>query len=122
MFSQLLRNRQLCALWLAQLISNFGDWLAMMGLFSLVAFRLQAPPYQISWVMMAFLLPAAIIGPLAGVFIDRWDLKKTMIVSDVIRAILVLLFVLPLSIYSVALVMLLLSLVSVFFTPAQKYR
>ena len=46
-------------------------------------------------------------------------MKKTMIVSDVIRAILVLLFVLPLSIYSVALVMLLLSLVSVFFTPAQ---
>jgi MFS family permease len=119
MFSQLLRNRQLCALWLAQLISSFGDWLATMGLFSLVAFRLQAPPYQISWIMIAFLLPAAIIGPVAGVFIDHWNLKKTMIVSDVIRAILVLSFALPLSIYQIALLMLCLSLVSVFFTPAQ---
>jgi hypothetical protein len=40
-FRQILKNRQFFALWLAQLVSNFGDWLALLALFSFIAFRLQ---------------------------------------------------------------------------------
>lgn len=38
-FAGVLRNRQFLALWLAQLVSSLGDWLALMAVFSLVTFR-----------------------------------------------------------------------------------
>ncbi|HEV8369492.1 MAG TPA: hypothetical protein VGQ39_16170 [Pyrinomonadaceae bacterium] len=45
-FGRVLKNRQFCALWLAQLVSSFGDWLALLALFSYIAFRLQGTPSQ----------------------------------------------------------------------------
>ena len=87
-FRQVLKNRQFFALWLAQLVSSFGDWLALLALFSLIAYRLHGPPSQVSWMLISFTLPAAFLGPVAGVFVDRWNVKRTMIASDLIRAVL----------------------------------
>jgi len=89
-----LRNRAFFRLWLAQLISSIGDWLAILALFSLASFRLQGTPLQVAAMMIAFVAPVAFIGPLAGVFADRWDVKRTMIGSDLIRAGLVALLAL----------------------------
>jgi MFS family permease len=118
-FSTVLRIPQFFCLWLAQLVSSFGDWLAMVALFSLVAFRWQGTPYQVSGIILAYLVPVAVLGPLAGVFVDRWNLKRTMVMSDLLRAGIVLLLILATSLSQVYLLVALLSAVSIFFLPAQ---
>ncbi|MGH9779269.1 MAG: MFS transporter [Candidatus Acidiferrales bacterium] len=118
-FGQVLRNRQFFTLWVAQLVSNFGDWLALLALFSLVAFRWQGTAYEVSGIFIAFALPWALLGPVAGVFVDRWDLKRTMIASDVVRGGLVLLLAWVSDVYQVYAVVSALGTVSTFFVPAQ---
>lgn len=118
-FGQVLRNRQFLALWLAQAVSNFGDWLALLGLFSLVAFRWQGTPYQVSGILIAFVIPMAFLGPIAGVFVDRWDVKRTMITSDLARAVLTALLGVAAALPQIYLLIFALSAVSCFFLPAQ---
>lgn len=118
-FRRVLANRQFFVLWLAQLVSNFGDWLALLALFSLVTFRWQGTPYEVSGIFLAFALPWAFLGPLAGVFVDRWHLKRTMIGSDLIRAGLVVLLAFAGELYQIYAITLALSAVSCFFVPAQ---
>jgi DHA3 family macrolide efflux protein-like MFS transporter len=118
-FRQVLKNKQFRALWLAQLVSNFGDWLALLALFSYIAFRLHGTPSQIGWMLISFTLPVAVLGPIAGVFVDRWDLKKTMIASDVFRAILAGLLAVSTELYQIYFLAFALSCVSCFFLPAQ---
>jgi MFS family permease len=74
---------------------------------------------QVAMVLVAFLTPLAVVSPIAGVYVDRWNLKATMIASDLIRAamVLVLVFVRDLNvIYATLFAM---STVSAFFVPAQ---
>lgn len=118
-FARVLRNRQFLALWLAQLVSSFGDWLALLAVFSLVTFRWQATPHEIAGIFLAFASPFAFFGPLAGVFVDRFDLKRTMIASDIVRALLAAVLVFAGDVGQVYALLLGLSCVSVFFLPAQ---
>lgn len=119
-FGQVLKNRQFFALWLAQFISNFGDWLAVLALFSLVAFRWKGTPYQVAGIFLAYGIPWAFLGPIAGVFVDRWNLKWTMISSDLIRAVLAALLALaPDDLLPVYFLFFALNAVSCFFMPAQ---
>jgi MFS family permease len=118
-FRQLVKNRQFLALWVSQLVSNFGDWLALIALFSLIGYRQQGTPSQLSAILVSFVVPMAFLGPVAGVFVDRWDVKKTMIASDVLRAVIAALLVLPVSLPQTYLLIFALSCVSCFFLPAQ---
>jgi MFS family permease len=118
-FKRVLMNRRFFALWLAQLVSAFGDWLALLALFSFVAYHLHGAPSQVSWMLISFTLPAAFLGPIAGVFVDRWDVKRTMIVSDLIRAVLAALLAFSTDLSQIYLLVFALSSVSCFFQPAQ---
>jgi MFS family permease len=118
-FKQVLMNRQFFALWLAQLVSAFGDWLALLALFSFVAYRLHGVPSQVSWMLISFTLPAAFLGPIAGVFVDRWDVKRTMIISDLIRAVLAALLAFSTDLSQIYFLGFALTSVSCFFLPAQ---
>jgi len=118
-FGQVLKNRQFLALWLANLVSSFGDWLAFLSLFSLIAFRWHGTPSQVSGILIAFVTPLAVFGPVAGVFVDRWDLKRTMIASDLIRAVLAALLAFAPGVFHIYVLVFALSLVSSFFLPAQ---
>ncbi|MBI1788137.1 MAG: MFS transporter [Acidobacteria bacterium] len=114
-----LANRLFRRLWLAQMVSIFGDFVAIYAVFSVVSFRMRGTAAEVSGIMVSFLLPLALIGPVAGVFVDRWDVRRTMISSDLIRAVLVLLLMFattPVHIYAIFFV---LSAVSSFFIPAQ---
>jgi len=51
---------------LAQLVSIFGDFLAIFAIFSIVSFRLHGSPAQVSGVMVAYMLPQALVGPAAA--------------------------------------------------------
>ncbi|MBZ5521301.1 MAG: MFS transporter [Acidobacteriia bacterium] len=108
-------------LWFAQLVSVFGDFLALFGVISLITFRMHGNPVQITTVMLAFMLPMAIVSPPAGVFVDRWNVKRLMIASDLIRALLVLALAMPFvtNVFHISLIFAALSAVSSFFAPAQ---
>jgi MFS family permease len=118
-FGQVLKNRQFLLLWLAQLISNFGDWLAILALFSLIAFRYHGSSYEVAGIMIAFVIPMAFLGPVAGVFVDRWNTKRTMISSDLIRAVILGLMILATALPHMYALIFALSAVSSFFMPAQ---
>jgi hypothetical protein len=55
-----------------------------------VTFQLHGTATQVAMVLVSFMAPLAIASPLAGVFVDRWHLKRTIIASDLIRGVLVL--------------------------------
>src|SRR5215470_16359241 len=106
-------------LWLAQLVSVFGDFLAIFAVLSYVSFNLHATAAQVTLITVSFMIPFAIIGPVAGVFVDRWNVKRTMIASDLIRAGLAIALVFAGSLFQVYAILFLLSAVSAFFVPAQ---
>src|ERR1041384_7322993 len=86
-FSEVLRLRPVRRLWIAQIVSVFGDFLAIFAIIALVTFKLHGTATQVAMVLVAFMAPFAIVSPLAGVFVDRWHLKRTMIASDLIRGV-----------------------------------
>jgi MFS family permease len=106
-------------LWLATLVSVFGDFLALYAVFSAMTFRMHASPRAITLVTVFFLLPMALIGPVAGVFVDRWDSKRTMVVSDLMRAVLVLGLVVAHTPWHIYAVFFAVSTFSSFFNPAR---
>jgi MFS family permease len=106
-------------LWIAQIISTFGDFLALFAVIGVLTFRLNATPQQVTGVQISYLLPVAILGVLAGVFVDRWPLKPTLVASDLTRAGLVLLLLLAHHLWQFYAVLAGISVVSSFFGPAQ---
>jgi MFS family permease len=106
-------------LWLAQFISIFGDFLALFGVISLITFRLHGTVVQVTYVTIAYMLPLAFIGPVAGVFVDRWNVKRVMILSDLIRGVLALLLVFVTNLHQIYAIFFCISAVSSFFGPAQ---
>ena len=106
-------------LWTAQVVSIFGDFLAIFAIYSVVSFRMHATATEISLILVSFLLPLAIVGPVAGVFVDRWNVKRTMIASDLIRAVLAALLVVATDVREIYAILFAMSSVSSFFIPAQ---
>src|SRR6478735_9256579 len=85
-FREVLRVTVMRRLWYAQVVSLLGDFLALYAVISVVSFRLQGTPAQVTGVQISYMLPLALLGPLSGVFVDRWPLKPTLVSSDLIRA------------------------------------
>ncbi|HYO60520.1 MAG TPA: dTMP kinase [Actinomycetota bacterium] len=83
-YLSLLRNGNFFRFFLAQFVSSLGDWLGVVALVVLASDI--GGSIGVGAVMTARVLPGFFVGPLAGVFADRWDRKKTMVVSDLMRA------------------------------------
>jgi len=118
-FREVMQMAPFRRLWLGQLVSLLGDFLALFAVLSYASFKLHATAAQVTFISVAFLIPFAFFGPIAGVFVDRWNLKRTMIASDLIRAGLMLALVFIPNLYGIYAILLALSLVSTFFIPAQ---
>jgi len=88
----LLRDRNFRFLWFGQICSQFGDRLTQMVLVALVAQRASGSTLAMAAVMAMTSLPALVVNPFAGAYVDRWDRKRTMIICDLIRALGILLF------------------------------
>ena len=118
-FREVLRIVVMRRVWYAQVISLFGDFLALFAVIAVVSFKLHATPNQVTGVQIAYMLPIVFMGPLAGVFVDRWPLKPTLVSSDLIRSVLAALLIFTTSLWQVYAILAALSCVSAFFGPAQ---
>ncbi len=108
-------------LWIGQTISQIGDGMASLALL-IVINQLTGSTAALATLMVVISVPQLIFGLLAGVFVDRWDRKKIMIVSDIVRGILVLglIFVRrPEEVWFFYLLGFFQALVGVFFDPAK---
>ncbi|MGD2040644.1 MAG: MFS transporter [Anaerolineae bacterium] len=120
-YRRLFRNRSFMALWLGQTISFVGDyfyWLAI----PIMVERLTGSALLVGLSVISNALPMLLLGPVAGVFVDRWNRKHTMIVSDLLRGLLVLLCLTvqsPEQVWVFYVVGFLMSSVSRFFFPSQ---
>jgi MFS family permease len=75
-------------IWLAQVISLFGDWFNLIALLGLVAQYTNQSGLAASGLLIARFLPPFLVSPLAGVLVDRFDRKMLLIWSDVLRALI----------------------------------
>jgi len=119
-FADVLRIDVMRRVWYAQIISLFGDWLALFAVIAVVSFVMHGSPNEIIGVQIAYMLPIVFVGPIAGVFVDRWPLKPTLVSSDLIRAVLALMLVPSTALWQIYIVLAALSCVSAFFGPAQQ--
>jgi dTMP kinase len=81
------------ALWIALSLSSLGDWLSILALTELAANLTKSGVAQnsaVGGVWIVTLLPALLLGPIAGALADRFDRRITMIVGDVVRGLLFL--------------------------------
>ena len=119
-YVRLALNGSFSALWAGQLISLFGDRLNQLALVAVVAIS-TGSAFATGLVFFAATLPNLLLSPIAGTFVDRWDRKEVMVVSDILRAAIVL--VLPLAaVTNIILVyplIFLVTTISVFFRPAR---
>jgi DHA3 family macrolide efflux protein-like MFS transporter len=88
-YGRLIRNRSFVALWIGQTVSFVGDYFYFLAIPIMVE-RLTGSALAVGLSVIASALPMLLLGPIAGVFVDRWDRKRTMIVADVLRGLLVL--------------------------------
>jgi DHA3 family macrolide efflux protein-like MFS transporter len=89
-YVRLALNGSFSALWAGQLISLFGDRIHQIALLFLVLHATDSP-IALAAIVVASTLPNLVFGPIAGTFVDRWDHREVMVVSDLLRGALVLL-------------------------------
>src|SRR5687767_2264321 len=89
-YIELLRgNRSFRQLWLGQVVSQLGDWFDTIALYTIIQ-NLTGSGRDIGLLLVARFVPSFFLGPVSGVIADRFSRQKIMIVSDVLRAIVVL--------------------------------
>jgi MFS family permease len=118
---QVLRQRNFALLWFAGLISMIGDWMLFIAL-PIQTYTLTHSSLATGIMFMAGTLPRIFVGSLAGVFVDRWDRRQTLVIADLSRMILLLLLLLVRSsesIWIVYVVAFFQAILSQFFGPAE---
>ena len=116
-----LRQRNFSLLWFGQLISIIGDWVLFIAL-PYYVYNLTGSALATGGMFIAETVPRLLLGSLAGVFVDRWDRKRTMIAADLSRAVVLLLLLTVRSVewlWLVYVVAFTESAISQFFVPAK---
>ena len=119
-YVKLALNGSFSALWAGQFISMFGDRIHQ---FALAAVVLTTTGSEVlaAFAFVAAALPNLFLSPIAGTFVDRWDRKEVLVVSDILRAAVVLLIPIA-AVVNVILIYPLIFIVtsiSIFFRPAR---
>ena len=89
-FHEVLKNRNFFFLWLGQIISQLGDRFGQMAIIGYISIGAPGSGMQLAKLLSFTILPVFIIGPVAGVYVDRWDRRRMMFISDLLRAMLVM--------------------------------
>ena len=115
------RNRNFSLLWTAGLISLIGNWVLIAAL-PFYIYEVTGSALATSGWLLAYILPGILFGSVAGVFVDRWDRRKTMIGVNLLQAAVIPLLLLvqsPEMIWVVYIVGFIESTLSYFFMPAE---
>jgi MFS family permease len=122
-YPQLLkRNRSFRRLFFGQVISELGNWFNFIAALGLVRVVSDAAPEVTTLLLIFRLAPFTLFGPLAGAFVDRWSRRTVMIVTDLLRVVVALAFLLvrgPEDLWIAYLATALLAILSVFFEAAR---
>jgi len=87
------RNRSFRQLWLGQVVSQMGDWFNTIALYTIIL-QLTGSGRDVGLLLVARFVPSFLFGPISGVVADRFSRRTIMIVSDLLRAVVVLGFLL----------------------------
>jgi MFS family permease len=87
--SSLWRNREFRLVWGGGLINDIGDWLLMVAL-PLYVFTETNSGLKTALLFLVEMTPAAVLGTVAGSFVDRWDLRRTLIITNLFQAVALL--------------------------------
>jgi len=124
-FKELLSNREFQKIWASQVTSQLADKFLVYSLLS-VTYERSAANTQEAIVLLAYTFPSVLLSPIAGVYADRFDKRRMMAFTNVIRGALIMLV--PLSslvpyfrhvTWHLLVVTLLFSSVGQFFAPAE---
>ncbi|MDQ6859010.1 MAG: MFS transporter [Chloroflexota bacterium] len=115
-YAAVIRSRRYFPLWLGQLGSSFGDTLHYIALVVLV-FQLSGQGLAVAGLVAIEIVPVLVLGPVAGVVIDRFSRKAILIGSDLFRAALVLTLLWPQGVWHAYVVAAGLAAGGVFFNP-----
>src|SRR3989338_2861557 len=85
-----LKNRNFLRLFFAQVIAQFGDRIIQMALVGIIAERSPGSAMDLAKILSFTIIPVFIIGPIAGVYVDRWDRRSVLFICDFLRGLLVL--------------------------------
>ena len=90
-FKLLQTHRSLYFLWQGMLLSSIGDWCRHVSIIALVI-KLTGTGMEMAIVLVLEIIPLLFASPIAGGIIDRFDVRKLVIVADICRALLTLCF------------------------------
>jgi MFS family permease len=116
---KLLKNKPYQFLISAQLISNLGDWLSLLAVFTLVGLKWNATPLEISLIILSLAVPMTVLGPISGVFADRWERKFIMVASDIARGFVIFGLIFADQLWQIYVLLFLLGFFSAVFSPAK---
>jgi MFS family permease len=137
-FWAVLKNKNFLFLWSGQVFSQLADKVYLVLIIALITSRFQAEGQTVSgWVssvMVAFTIPAVLFGSFAGVLVDRWPKKWTMVFTNVMRGVLVIVLPgllwatrsqgdflqVPIGFWAVLATTFLVSMLTQFFAPAEQ--
>lgn len=116
-----LRRRDFALVWLGGLISMMGDWVLYIAL-PIYVYQLTGSALATSAMFVSSTIPALFFGSVAGVFVDRWDRKHTMVIANLLLTIGLLPLLLVRSadqVWLVYIVSFFEAMVAQFFNPAE---
>jgi MFS family permease len=115
-----LHNRPFLLLWLAQLSTQVGGNMVMLGLMVLISANYNGSKIAISGLLLCFLLPPILFSALAGVFVDRVNKRHMLLVTNLIRGLaFVAAFLVGTNLIGLYGLMILVATVTTFFGPAE---
>ncbi len=82
-------GRQFNLFWAGQAVTNVGDKVTVFIVPTVMIFLLDSSPLEVGVVAMAQYLGIPLLGPIAGMLVDRWDNRWTMIWCDIVRLVAV---------------------------------
>lgn len=116
-----LRQRDFSLLWFAGLISFSGNWMLGVAL-PVAVYTLTGSPLAIGGLLLANIVPGILFSSLAGVFVDRWERRRTIVIVNLLLAVSILPLLLvnsPETVWLVYAVQFAQSTLNQFFVPAE---
>lgn len=114
-----LGERPFLFLWIGEIFTQIPTHLFNFFLILLV-YKITHSNTAVSGVVLSFTIPAIFFGSIAGVYVDRWDKKTVLVLSNIVRAILMLLMIFFIkNVYMIYVISFIVTILVQFFIPAE---